>query len=631
MMKKTIVLLLLSILVVALAACSGTVAGSAAAIPAVAAAETEAVEPAATLADTQQASATGLSPVTVEYDAEDLETGAGSSGTTAIELAGDAIRVEGGGATVDGQTVTITAGGDYRLHGTLDDGQIVVDTQDEETVHLMLDGVDITCSTSAAIYVRNAEKTVITLADGAENSVTDGTEYVFDDAGTDEPNAAIFSHDDLTLNGGGSLTVQANYNHGIASQDDLKITGGTITVNAVNDGIRGRDSIAVKDASITVNAGGDGLQANNDEDAEKGTIAIESGSLAITAGLDGIQAETRLWVSGGQIHIVTGGGSTGSSSALGGRGMEGNANQTAESIKGLKAGTGLTITGGTIQVSARDDALHSDGSITIDGGDIVLASGDDGIHAETALTINGGDLAITQSYEGLESVTITLNDGTIDLVASDDGINASSGGGGAMPGQGGGGFETGDGALYIHGGTLVVDAGGDGLDANGPIEMTAGLVIVHGPTSNGNGALDYLGSFDISGGTLVAVGSAGMAEAPSAGSGQVSLMYNFASVQAGGTMVHIETTSGQAVLTFVPAKDYQSLVVSSLDLEPGATYEIYTGGNSTGTATGGLYTRESYSGGTPVDSVTLSGVVTVAGSAVGGFRGGGRPSRSTGP
>ncbi len=632
-MKKTIVLFLLATLVMALSACSGGAVGftdsASAAQPTVVI-----VEEASTAISTQQTAETAVAPVSVEYDSDDLEPSVSSPGMSSIELAGDSITVEGTGATVDGSVVTITSAGKYSISGALNDGQIIVDTQDEETVYLVLDGVELTSSASAPIYVSNAEKTVISLADGTENYVTDGTSYVFEDAESDEPNAAVFSKDDLTINGGGSLVVNANYNNGIVSKDDLKITGGNITVNAVNDGIKGRDSVAVLDGIITINAGGDGLQSNNDEDAEKGYLFVEGGTLSITAGLDGIQAETSLMVSGGEITIITGGGSVSSGgSAWGGRGMEGNPNKTTESAKRLKAGVDLTITDGVLQIDSLDDAIHSNGSVTINGGDVLLASGDDGIHADVALTINGGDLNITQSYEGLESVVITINDGTIHLVASDDGINASSGNGdaamGAQPmrGQGPGGFESGDNYLYINGGSITIDANGDGIDANGPIDMTAGTVIVNGPTSNGNGPLDYLGAFNISGGYLVAVGSSGMAEAPSTTSTQYSAMVNFTSPQAAGTMVHIETESGQDVLTFVSTKEYQSVLLSSPELENGSTYVVYSGGSSSGTVSDGLYSGGAFSGGTQVTSFTITSVVTGAGSSTGGFPGGpgGRP------
>ena len=630
-MKKKITLLMAA-LVLALSACSGgaveftnnayaaELAAATAGDTSTAASALQAATETSTTAGTQGTAGTVTTPVSVEYDSDDLEPGVIGPDTPYIMLAGDGITFEGEGATVDGSVVTITSAGTYGISGTLNDGQIIVDTQDEETVYLVLDGVDITCSTNAPIYVSNAEKTVITLADGTENTVTDGDSYVFEDAESDEPNAAIFSHDDLTINGGGSLTVNASYNNGIASKDDLKITGGNITVNAVNDGIKGRDSIALKDGTITVNVGGDGLQSTNDEDTEKGYVFVEGGTLSITAGLDGIQAQTSLTVSGGEITIVTGGGSVSSSgSAWGGRGMDSNPNETTESAKGLKAGTDLTIMDGVIQIDSLDDAIHSDGSVTINGGDVLLASGDDGIHADAALTINGGELNITQSYEGLESEVITINDGTIHLTASDDGINGSSGNSGAEAGaQPMWGGESGGAYVYINGGYLYVDANGDGLDSNGSIEMTAGTVIVNGPTNDGNGPLDF-GSFNISGGFLVAVGSAGMAQAPSTTSTQYSVMYNFTSAQAAGTMVHIETESGQDVLTFVPTKQHQSVLLSSPELENGVTYLVYSGGSSSGTVTDGLYSGGAFAGGTQVTSFTISSVVTGAGSSTPGF------------
>ena len=309
-MKKITALLLLVTLIFTLTACSGDAVVS---TEIVSASEpvNEFGEASNPVDNTQQKSETTSSPISVEYDGDDLDSSVSHSDMSYIKLEGDSITFEGSGATVSGNILTITSAGAYSISGTLNDGQVIVDTEDKEKVELVLNGADITCSTSAPIYVSNAEKTVMTLADGTENHVTDGTSYVFEDA-EDEPNAAVFSKDDLTINGKGSLTVNANYNNGIASKDDLKITGGSITVNAVNDGIKGRDSIAVKDGTITINAGGDGMQANNDEDAEKGYVVIEGGTLDITAGLDGIQAETSLLVSGGGIAITSGGGSVAS-------------------------------------------------------------------------------------------------------------------------------------------------------------------------------------------------------------------------------------------------------------------------------------------------------------------------------
>lgn len=526
--------------------------------------------------------------ISVEYDDDDMDTSTSAIDMTSITLEGNSVSFSGSGITVDGSIVTIAAAGMYSINGTLIDGQIIVDTEDEETVKLVLQGVDITCSTSAPIYVVNAEKTVITLADGTENFITDGGAYIYDDPSSDDPNAAIFSKDDLTINGSGYLELNANNNNGIASKDDLKITGGNIDINAVNDGIKGRDCVAISDGDITINAGGDGIQSNNDEDAEKGFVYIEGGTINITADRDGIQAETSAVITGGTITISSGGGSNGVSST--------------NSTKGIKAETATTITGGIISIDSCDDSIHSNNSLTIDGGDIVLASGDDGIHSDSTLVINGGDINITECYEGIESAVITINNGTIHLVSSDDGINASSGEGdsfGGGPGQG----SSGTNKLYINGGYIAVDSLGDGLDINGSAYMTGGTVIINGPTRNDNGALD--GTFVVNGGFLVAVGSSGMAESPSESSTQDYVHLTFGSQQSAGTIFHLETEDGEEVLTFSSSKTYQSVVVCSAKLEEGSTYVAYYGGSSTGTVIDGVYSGGTYTPGSEGYSFTL--------------------------
>jgi hypothetical protein len=585
---------------------------------------------AADASSTEEVVAEELDPITVEYDRDDLDAGAGAGATdvTNIVLAGDAITSDGARATVAGSVVTIGAAGTYRISGTLDDGQIVVDTTDADAVVLLLSGADITSRTSAPIYVKNAEKTVVTLADGTVNAVTDGSSYVFDEPASDEPNAAIFSKDDLTINGNGSLTVTANYNNGIASKDDLKITAGNIAVNAVNDGIKGRDSIAVLAGTITVNAGADGLQANNDEDAEKGYIVIEGGTLDITSALDGVQAQTRLLVSGGDITISAGGGSANGSGGQGqgdwGMGGFADDNGSSVSTKGLKASLDLTIDGGKITIDAADDALHSNGSVTINGGELQVATGDDAVHADETLTINSGNLNVTTCYEGLESADITINDGTIHIVSTDDGLNAVSatGEGGMVGRPGPGGFGGGNNNLTINGGYTAIDALGDGFDINGSVDMTAGVLIINGPTRNGDGPLDYDGTFTLSGGFLVAVGSAGMAQAPSTSSSQNSVLVNLESAQPAGTIVHVGSEDGEEILTFVPTKAYQSLALSSPELKDGETYVVYVGGSATGSVTDSVYADASYSPGTEVARFTISSVVTAAGVAGGGFMGG---------
>ncbi len=557
-------------------------------------------------------------------DTSDLST---QELTAEINLEGTAIQVSGSNVTVEGTTATITAAGVYRLSGSLDDGQIVVETEDEGTVELILDNATITNSTSAPIFVSRAETVVIVLANASSNTVTDGANYVFTDAETGEPDAAIFSKSDLVISGSGSLTVNANYKNGIASKDSLTIENGVITVNAAADGIKGKDSVTILDGTLTIVSGSDGIQSTNDTDEEKGTVTISGGIINITAGLDGIQAETDLLVSGGDITIVTGGGSA-NSSTQSGWGNPGSTDSTAtESMKALKAGVNLTVSGGNINIDSEDDALHSNDSLSIDGGTLNIASGDDGVHADTSLVINNGSINITKSYEGIESAAITFNGGTITVTASDDAINVAGGSdGSAMGGRPGqNNFSDSDEyTLTITNGYIVLDAGGDGLDSNGTISMTDGVVIVNGPTDSRNGPVDYMGSFNMSGGFLLAVGSSGMAQATSSDSSQYAVLYNYDSVQSAGTLISIQNQSGENILTFAPSKEYQSVLFSSADLQNGATYTLSSGGSASGTAQDGFYENVTVSGASQVTSFTISSVVTSLGTASNMMGGGGR-------
>ena len=537
----------------------------------------------------------------------------GNPGVTAIVMDGTTITVNGSGATVDGGNVTITAAGAYQLSGTLTDGQVMVDTDADGLVSLILAGVDIRNTTSAAINIANANSAAIVLADGTQNYVSDAATYVYPNAEEDEPNAAIFSDDDLTISGSGSLTVEGNYNDGIASKDSLTIMDATIMVKSVDDGIRGKNYLMVTNANLNVTSQGDGLKSDNEEDAALGTITLAGGEINITAGGDAITAETNVTIADGEFILSTGGGSSVRAS-------------DDLSAKGIKAGVNLTINGGTFTLDSSDDTLHSNDSLVVNGGTFALATGDDAIHADASVTINGGNIHITTSYEGIESAIITINGGDIHLVSSDDGVNVAGGNGDsgtvARPGRGPGQnnfANSGNYFLYIHGGYLVVDANGDGLDSNGSIEMTSGTVIVNGPTMNMNGALDYDGSFTITGGFLIAAGSSGMAQVPGTQSTQNSLLINLDSAQQAGSLVHIQSSDGKNILTFLPLKGYQSIAFSSPELATGVTYDVYFGGSTDGTATDGLYQTGTYTGGEQANSFTVSSVVTQIGRS-GRFR-----------
>ena len=514
-----------------------------------------------------------------------------------ILLDGTAASAEGEGVTIDGSTVTITSGGSYTLQGTLSDGQILVDAGKDDVVELVLSGVSVTSSTSAAIYAKQAEMTILTLADDTENSLSAAASYVYADAAEDEPSAALFSKDDLYIRGTGALTVTGNYQNGITTKDNLVIESGTIAVDAVNHGIRGKDSVSVLGGSITITAGNDGIQADNETDAGSGTVLIEGGVLNITSAHDGIQAVNTLTVTGGEITILAGGGYTTESYSA------------QESYKALKAEGTVAVSGGEIYVNSLDDAVHSSQTVTITGGTLTLLSRDDGIHADETLNISGGDIQILICYEGLESTVVNISGGTIAMLSADDGINAADA---SQNGQGDrmgnfGGMGAGDTSLQVNisGGVITINAYGDGVDSNGLVTMSGGEMYVSGPLSSANGALDYDSSFALSGGVLAAAGSVGMAQTPGQNSSQPSVMVYFSQSQTAGNTYLLTDASGTVLLSFSPDKEFQCVAFSAPELKTGSGYSIYESADGT------------LSNATLLYDFTISGIITTVGSSYG--------------
>ncbi|NJD11329.1 MAG: carbohydrate-binding domain-containing protein [Gemmatimonadetes bacterium] len=518
-----------------------------------------------------------------------------------ITFSGSAIAVQGSGAKVNGRTVTVTAAGTYSFTGQLTDGRIIVDTDAAGVVRLILNGVTISSASNSPLTVENAERVLIVLADNSVNQITDAAAYSLP-SGETEPNAALFSRADLTLYGNGSLTVKGNYNDGIASKDGLVIKSGNITVTAKDDGIRGKDYVMAAGGNIVVTAGGDGIKADNEDEANAGYIHIAGGNVTVTAGADGLEAETDLLIAGGSLNIAAGGGSS-------------RTVATGASAKALKATVLLVVEDGSFVIDAADDAVHANEYLSINGGSFDIATGDDGVHADSALGVNGGRITITKSYEGIESHAVVVSGGTIVATCTDDCLNAASGDGAIMgppggPGGPGGGGTVGKNFLHVRGGYIAATAGGDGLDVNGSIVMTGGTIIVNGPTRQDNGAVDYDGTFNMSGGFLAAAGSVGMAQGPSATSTQYSLLLNSTTARPAGTILHIQTTAGEDVLTFKPSKQYQSVAFSSSVLKKGGTYQLYVGGSSTGSATDGVYAGGAYTPGSKVGEFTISATAT---------------------
>lgn len=489
----------------------------------------------------------------------------------------DIVLTEGG--------VDITEPGVYRLSGQVADGSIRVAPATEGDVWLLLDGVSVHNESGAALTSDGCDKLILTLAEGSLNSLTQGSAT----PSAEDNDAAIYVRDDLTINGTGALTIESAYLDGINCRDSLRIVSGEITVNAVDDGLVGKDEVTVGGGTIAIDAQtGDGIKATNDEDADRGFVTIADGSLTVSTG--------------------EGSASVSQTSSDGWGGWGGWEQQTEEdtpSQKGVKAETTLTVSGGVLSIDSVDDALHAV-DVAISGGEMTLATGDDGVHADNTLTVSGGTITVTRSYEGLEGADVTLSGGEISVTASDDGINGAGGDDANSTGEGTFGasgrfgrdrFASSTGAVHISGGIIFVDASGDGVDVNGDLEMTGGELYVNGPRSGGDGALDYDGSFTLTGGTVVAVGSAGMAQ----GVSDPAIPGAVLNASGSGTLEVLDS-AGNVLVRFEALRDYSHVVVYSDRFADGETYTLTMGADSqsvqmTTDSTGGMGFGGGFGGG----------------------------------
>ena len=592
---------------------------------------------------------------------------------TYIILNDDATAIKGSGAAYENGRLTISAPGVYSVKGTLSDGQIYVDTDDDSAkVKLYFDGTQIYCSSSAPVYVESSPKeTQIILAKGSENKLSDNADRTMTAEQADDKNfatAVIYSKDDLQLEGAGTLTIEANFNKGIFSRDDLQIRGGKLTVTAADDGIRGKDSVEISGGTLHITSGGDGIRTSNEE---KGDISVSGGDITVISTCDSIQAVGNVAVSGGTLRLQSGGGYQASlatqesgTGTFGGFGFgqrrpdeDTTDDSGSVSAKGIKADGSIAVSGGTFKLNCLDDALHADENVAVSGGIMQISTNDDGIHAGKALAIAGGEILMEASYEGLEGNTIDIAGGTLDITAQDDGMNAASAsdqndmtffrtdpaaqdgqtdadrqqtpderlpandastgelsfggpqgdrtppsddgqapdaangqgsfgfrrqGGGNMGGRGGMDRADESCVITISGGTVKVNAQGDGMDSNGSIRMSGGTVLVLGPTNGGNGALDYAGSCVVTGGSLCAIGSAGMAQGVSDGS--VASLTAQIALAAGDTLMVLDS-SGSTLYQVKSEKQASHLVLADPALVRGQSYTLRVNGADSGTCT----------------------------------------------
>ena len=546
----------------------------------------------------------------------DMQTEYDKSQAVTIKLNGTSATSSSDSVKISGSTVTITEEATYVISGTLTDGMIIVNSEDTAKLQIVLNGVDITSKTSAALYILEADKVFVTLADGTENTLANGGTFT----AIDENNidAAVFSKQDLTFNGSGSLMVTSPAAHGIACKDDLVFTGGTYTVNSASHGLDANDSVRIsRSTKLTIDAGKDGIHCENTDDAALGFVYISDGTMNVEAEGDGIAAGAYVQIENGTFDLLIGGGSENGSKEHsdgfggfmggghgGGRPGEmrpdsfqnstTTTDESSTSMKGIKAANSLLISGGTFKIDSADDSVHSDVSVTINGGTFEIASGDDAIHAEETLTVTAGTFNITESYEGLEALNIDVKGGEFKIVASDDGLNAAGGtdysgttggrdgmfggGHGGGPGGMGGGMSSGNGSIVISGGKLYVKASGDGIDANGTLTISGGYTIVTGPTQGDTATLDYDKSATITGGTFIGTGASGMAQTFSdSKQGVVAVSVGN---QSAGTNITLKDKNGKTLITYAPELSFAVVILSSPDIVSGDTYTITVGSES---------------------------------------------------
>lgn len=543
------------------------------------------------------------------FTQRDLRTGYDETKAAAITLTGSGGHCASSAVSLSGSTVTVLDEGTYIFTGSLT-GQIVVDAPKDAKVQLVLRSVTVHADSSAALYVKAADKVVVTLE--GESALSCGDSFT----AIDENNidGAVYAKSDLTFNGSGSLTVTSPGGHGIVGKDDVVFAGGGYVITSSGHGIDANDSVRCREASFTVSAGKDAIHAENAEDTSLGFVYVESGSFALEAQGDGISGSAAVQLLDGSYNVRCGGGSENGQKqssdnwggfgggmmpgGMGGHGGGGkgpggvsfeaaSTSEDSTSMKGIKAGTDLTICAGSYAIDSADDGLHANGSLSTTGGSFTIATGDDGVHAEENLTITAGAITVTESYEGLEGLRIAVSGGTIHLTSTDDGINAAGGtdqsgtGGRDQFGPGGmGGMSSGNGSVTISGGEIKMNASGDGIDANGTLEITGGFTVVCGPTQGDTAVLDYDTTAAITGGTFIGTGSTMMAQTFSSSTQGVFAVT--CGSQPAGTGILLVDSSGAVVIDYTPELSFGLVILSTPEMVSGREYTI-TVGDATGT------------------------------------------------
>lgn len=522
---------------------------------------------------------------TVSITEDDYYTTYADSSVAKINLKGDTATSGSQNVEINDSDITILGGGVYVLSGTLNDGSIIVDSADGAEVKLVLNGVTISSTDFSAVYIKQSAKTVISLVPDTENTLTDGITYSTEKQEDGKPTAALYSKDDLVINGTGSLVINANYRDGIKANDALKITEGTITITSADDGINANDCIAALDVELNITSGGDAVKCDHEND-KKGFIAFEGTSLSLISEGDGISASSAIYMNNTIADITSGGGSQnvdthgGTEFGHGGRG----ATADTASTKAIKAGTNLIINGGTFRLDSKDDSLHSNFDLTIEKGIFVISSGDDAVHADRNIILNPESINVTKCYEGLEGAYVTINGGDIRIISSDDGINATgessaAGIGKEMMNMHSSEEKNADEDIWltVNGGHIYIETSGDGFDSNGSAVINGGFLEIYGPENDGNGSIDVGdGGYVLimNGGSMLAVGSSGMAEHPTKNSPQQSLAFYLEETYSSDSSISVTDSSGNEIISGTSNKKFNWICVSTENITENETYTL---------------------------------------------------------
>ncbi|OFS28616.1 carbohydrate-binding domain-containing protein [Abiotrophia sp. HMSC24B09] len=505
------------------------------------------------------------------------QTSYDESQATQVTLADQTATVTGQGASFSDQTLTITQAGTYVLTGSGKNIKLVVEAADADQVHLVFQKLTIE-GEGSLLQINKAQEVVISLAEGSQNALTESQ------ASDDEKvKATIHSQVPLTLNGTGSLTLTALTKNALEVEDDLKVLGGTYTVKAANHGFKAEGALDIEAATLTIEAGKDGLHAEHDETTERANISLNPTQLSIAATEDGVDAGNELTIKGGTITV-------------------------SQSEEGLEARV-IRQLGGDVTIKSSDDGVNASAGSSSKTSDTSATSKT----TEASATSNSADTSSSASQATSDSATASAPDSQAaadpaatsqpDQASEDKNQTPPAPPAGQAPPQGGqppqdgqgpggmppGGQEESDPSLQIilEGGTLTVDAEGDGIDSNGTVTISGGSLVVNGSVHDGNGPLDASGDITITGGTVWALGTSDMLQGFAQESTQASITANIAGT-AGQTLIILDA-NGKEVAHQTASKDFQAVIMSSADLVDGQTYTIQVDG-TTQTATAALVT-----------------------------------------